>query len=250
MTRDSLNDCCHLSDSFRDELNELVDFSLKSEEASGLFQNFTCYTPRAQLSRFLVRNELFKLTADIQGAIVECGVHTGFGLMTWHHLRSIYRPLDAQKTILGFDTFDGFTSLADEDNNSTKAYKAGDFSYDSLSTLEKSLDLHSNHHYLSGFAKNFKLVQGDACETIPEYIEQYPHTLCSLLYLDFDIYAPTVAAIETFLPRMSKGSIIAFDEANCLAFPGETLALLKTLNLNNYRLQKFSFDTKICYLTL
>ena len=35
-----------------------------------------------------------------------------------------------------------------------------------------------------------------------------------MLYLDFDLYAPTKAALETFLPRMPKGAILAFDELN------------------------------------
>ena len=49
---------------------------------------------------------------------------------------------------------------------------------------------------------------------IPQYIENNKHLLVSLLYLDFDIYEPTVTALNNFLPRMSKGSVIAFDEIN------------------------------------
>ena len=250
MTREQLNDCCNLSDHFRDDLNKIVNETLKHEEISGLFQNFTCFTPRPQLSRFLVRNELFKLSAEVQGAIVECGVHTGFGLLSWHHLRSIYTPLDSQKTIIGFDTFEGFTELNENDHNSLIKHKKGDLSYDSFSMLSKVLELHSTNHYLQSFAKNYKLIKGDACKTIPDYISNNRHTLCSLLYLDFDVFEPTLAAIKNFLPRMSKGSIIAFDQANIPSFPGETLALLEALNLNKYKLKKFSFDTKISYIII
>ena len=250
MTREELNNCCNLSDDFRDSLNEIINENLKNEEASGLFQNFTSFTPRAQLSRFLVRNELFKLTSNIQGAIVECGVHTGFGMLSWFHLKSIYTPLDSQKTIIGFDTFEGFPDLSEKDINPILERKKGDISYDSFKMLEKVLALHSSNHYLSAFAKNYKLVKGDACITIPEFLNKYKHTLCSLLYLDFDLYEPTLVAIKNLLPRMSKGSIIAFDEVNCPAWPGETLALLDTLNLNQYSLKKFSFDTKISYIVI
>lgn len=247
MSRDQLNSCCSLSDDFRDEINRLVSTELAKEEASGLFQNFPCFTPRAQLARFLLRSELFKLTADIQGSIVECGVHTGFGVMSWHHLRSIYRPLDGQKRIIGFDTFEGFVEATMEDENVLQDYEPGDFAYNSYNMLQNSLDIHSRHHYLSGNASNYELIKGDACLTIPEYVDNNKHVLCSLLYLDFDVYKPTLVALQNFLPRMAKGSLVVFDQSNCPEFPGETLALLEAVDLNKYQLKKFSYDTKVSY---
>ena len=61
--------------------------------------------------------------------------------------------------------------------------------------------------------------------------------LVSLLYLDLDIYEPTKVALKEFLPRMSKGSIIAFDELNYRSFPGETIAMLEELG-NKYKLKQ------------
>ena len=49
----------------------------------------------------------------------------------------------------------------------------------------------------------------------------------SLLYLDFDLYEPTKCAF----PRMPKGAVVAFDELNHAAWPGETMALLDTLGI-------------------
>ena len=50
-----------------------------------------------------------------------------------------------------------------------------------------------------------------------------------MLYLDFDIYEPTLTALENFLPRMPKGSVIAFDELNNPDWPGETMAFLESM---------------------
>lgn len=61
--------------------------------------------------------------------------------------------------------------------------------------------------------------------------------LVSLLYLDLDIYEPTKVALKEFLPRMSKGSIIAFDELNYRSFPGETIAMLEELG-TKYKLKQ------------
>ncbi len=48
----------------------------------------------------------------------------------------------------------------------------------------------------------------------------------SLLYLDFDLRAPTAKALELFLPRMPVGVVVAVDEVNVAEWPGETLGLL------------------------
>ena len=74
--------------------------------------------------------------------------------------------------------------------------------------------------------------------------------LISLLYLDFDIYQPTKKALDNFVKIMSKNSIIAFDQVNNPDWPGETQALLSSLNLNNYDLLSFPFEPNISYLIL
>ena len=42
-------------------------------------ENFSKYVTRRTLTRFLAHNELFKLQLEVQGNIVECGVHHGGG---------------------------------------------------------------------------------------------------------------------------------------------------------------------------
>lgn len=71
-----------------------------------------------------------------------------------------------------------------------------------------------------------------------------------MLYLDFDPYEPTKRALEVFLPRMPRGSIIAFDEVGDSRWPGETLALLESLDIRNQMLQKIGFDIKISYVKI
>ena len=77
-----------------------------------------------------------------------------------------------------------------------------------------------------------------------------PHTVVSLLYLDFDIYKPTKIALENFVPRMPKGSIIAFDELNSKEWPGETQSVLETLGIKNLKIERFPFNTFISYVVL
>jgi len=89
-----------------------------------------------------------------------------------------------------------------------------------------------------------------ADETCDKYLNDNPQTIVSLLYLDFDVFEPTKIAIELLRPRMPKGAIIVFDELNADTFPGETLAVLKTIGVKDLRIQRFPFDSWISYVVL
>jgi hypothetical protein len=81
-------------------------------------------------------------------------------------------------------------------------------------------------------------------------VEEHPHLVVALLYLDFDLYEPTLAAIQTLLPRMPKGAILAFDELNKDKWPGETLAAIEGVGLTSLRLRRFPFDSLMSYAVI
>ena len=60
---------------------------------------------------------------------------------------------------------------------------------------------------------------------MPTFLERNPHIIVSMAIFDMDIYAPTKRALELVMPRLTKGSLLVFDELNCRHFPGETQAL-------------------------
>ena len=49
---------------------------------------------------------------------------------------------------------------------------------------------------------------------------------------------------------MTKGSIIVFDELNDPKWRGETMALLESFNLNKIKLEKFSYEPNLTYLSI
>lgn len=213
--------------------------------------NFEKYVPRQSLSRFMAKYELFKMIKNTKGSIVECGVHFGGGLMSWAKLSTILEPYAVRRKIIGFDTFEGFPDVTSEDLESVQhsnlekgKFKSHDNIYDEL--LECISD-YDNDRYLNHVNK-IELIKGDATITIPKYIEDNKHLIVSLLYLDFDIYKPTKVALENFVERMPKGSIIAFDEVNNEYWKGETIAALEYFkNFNKLELKKFEFDSNIAY---
>jgi hypothetical protein len=193
---------------------------------------------------------MFKRIVNLQGSVVECGVLAGGGLMVWAQLSAIFEPLNYQRRIIGFDTFEGFSDLNAKDATgiSVASHKGG-LALDSYGDIQKAIAVYDANRQMGTTQKVF-LVRGDLTKTAPQYLDQNPETVISLLYLDVDVYEPTKAALEHFLPRMPKGSIIAFDELNDRGFPGETLAVLETVGLRNLRIERFYYDTKISYAVL
>ncbi len=216
------------------------------------FKNFPKYVRRQDISRFLVRYELFKKILEKKGSIVECGVHEGAGLFSFAQMSAILEPYNYNRKIFGFDTFKGFPSIDEQKDKSTNLLQKKKYfreNYNTFKEINDCIKIFDNNRFLNQIPK-IELIKGDANKTIPKFINSNKHILISLLYLDFDIYQPTKKALKYFINIMSKNSIIAFDQVNNPDWPGETQALLSSLNLNNYDLKTFPFEPNISYLTL
>jgi hypothetical protein len=190
--------------------------------------DFALYTPINSIQRFLARYELMKMIQNIPGAVIEMGVFNGNGLMSLLHVHNILQPTYKYREFYGFDTFDGFANVTNNDISDIK-WEKGDYkcsnSYDKLTEI---INVHNSYYYTPS---DVKLIPGDVNKTLPLFLENNKHIIVSLLYLDMDVYEPTKTALKTFLPRMAKGSIIAFDELNFKSFPGETIAVLEELGV-------------------
>lgn len=228
----SKNDCSYdiSRNKYQDDLLELFNKNNNNLEKS---IDFPKYSPNNSIKQFLVRYELIKLIKDVPGDIIECGVCGGRGLLSLLQSHLILEPKFFYRKIIGFDTFNGFSNLSPNDN--VQINKIGDFSFTNYEEIIQLGKIHTESMYDN--LNKIELVKGNAEDTIPEYIKKNEHMLISLLYLDFDLYLPTKIALQYFLPRMPKGSIVAFDEIHFKRFPGETIALLETLDINKYKIQ-------------
>jgi len=213
-------------------------------------RNFTKYVPRQTLSLFLGKQALFQRVIDVHGHIIECGVYLGGGLMTWAQLSAIYEPYNHIRRVVGFDTFMGFVDIHDKDkgDNLDYAIESG-LATHAYDDIQECIRLSALNRPI-GHIPRAEVVVGNAMQTIPEYVQKNPHLVVALLYLDFDLYEPTKVAIETFLPRMPKGAILAFDELNQSPWPGETLAVLETVGLRNLRIERFPFTPQLSFAVL
>jgi hypothetical protein len=69
-----------------------------------------------------------------------------------------------------------------------------------------------------------------------------------LAYFDFDIYLPTKKCLEAIKDRLTKGSILAFDELNCPEFPGETIALQEVFGVNHFSIKRSILSPLCSYI--
>lgn len=209
-------------------------------------ENFPKYVRRQQLKRFLALYELFKLVLPVKGSIVECGVFRGFGVMSWAKLSAMLEPENLTRRVYGFDTFAGFPSVAPQDATTVDRVVPGALVANSYDELTALIEQYDKDRFL-GHIDKVKLVRGDLVETIPRFLEEHQHIVVSLLFLDVDLYEPTKAALEAFLPRVPRGGIVAFDELDNPLWPGETLAALESVGLNRLRLRRLEWDPYISY---
>lgn len=214
------------------------------------FANFPLWAPRQNVSRFLAQYEIYKHILEVQGSIIECGVAFGGGLMAWAHLASILEPVNHTRRVVGFDTFEGFVGMsnADKKAESGLAY-AGGMATPVEDEIAQLAAIHDSNRPV-GHIPRVELIKGDACKTIPKFIQDTPSLVVAALVLDFDVYAPTKAALDGFIHRMPKGSVIVFDELGVRDWPGETQAVIDSCGLGSLRLRRFPFASTISYAVL
>ena len=212
---------------------------------------FPKYASRQCIAKFFTKYEIFKKILHVNGSIIECGVLHGAGLLAWAKLSSILEPANHPRKVVGFDTFEGFPNVHEKDvktgtdfHLSKGGLKGSPYEY-----VKRAVEVYDMNRPISHIPK-VELVKGDLCYTAPRYVEENPHLVVSLLYLDVDLYEPTKKALEVFVPHMPKGAIIAFDELNAKIFPGETQAVDEVIGLSYLKIRRFPFDSYVSYAVL
>jgi hypothetical protein len=215
-----------------------------------LLANLGLFLTSKSLSRLLFFYEIYQKILHSHGIIAEFGVRWGQTLSVMSALRGIFEPFNRHRKIVGFDTFAGFKGLSDKDGSRCKSTD-GSFSVsaDYEQYLGRLLGLQEALNPISHL-KKYELVSGDAAEAVPRYLKDHPETIISLAVFDFDIYAPTRAALGAIKPHLCRGSILVFDELCDDIFPGETIALDEVLGLNNVRIQRLPMTARISYLEI
>ena len=215
-----------------------------------VLMNLTLFIKRQDLSCLLFMNELYKKILDVHGVIMEFGVRWGRNLALFENLRGLYEPFNHNRKIIGFDTFDGFPSVNSKDGKEG-IIQAGSFNvtenYDEY--LDQVLTYHEKENPIAHI-KKYEVVKGDASEQILKYMDEHPETIVSLAYFDFDIYEPTLACLKAISKRITRGSVIGFDELNVNRYPGETVALTEVFGLDRYKVHHSIYSPTQSYIII
>ena len=179
--------------------------------------------------------------------LLDCG---GQNLALFESFRGMYEPYNYTRKIVGFDTFSGFPPPSPQDGRDpavvSNAYNVSENYQD---YLERLLAYHESESPI-GHLKKFELIRGDAPVKLAEYLDAHPETIIALAYFDFDLYEPTKKCLELIRDRLTRGSVLGFDELNFAAFPGETIALRETFGLDRYALHRSPHNPTPSYLVI
>jgi len=185
------------------------------------------------LAKIFFLQEIYCHILEIPGHVLTLGTWWGQDMVVFENLRAIYEPYNHARRVIGFDTFTGYPPPSSEDKRSEviseENYKTTD---DYHEYLEQLINYHESENVMSQVKKH-RIIKGDARTTVPGFFEENPQALVALAYFDFAIYEPTKIGLQSILPRLVKGSVLAFDELNSDQYPGETKAVLEVLELKN-----------------
>ena len=163
-------------------------------------------------------------------------------------MSSIFEPVNHTRKIFGFDTFEGFTEINIKDKTDVindHLHKGG-LEYNRFDDLIMAIKYFDNIRPL-GHIEKIELIKGDASKTIPQFLNNNPHLIISLLYLDFDIYEPTKEALKAMYDLVPKGGLVVFDQINIKEWSGETIAVKEVIGLENLRLRRFNYHPQLSY---
>lgn len=215
----------------------LPDFSRAFEHENNFYWSSDVF----RMAKMIAHYELFKLSNDVPGHIVECGVFKGASLIRFATFRQMFNNAKG-KRVIGFDVFGEFPETRFEEDKKWREKFVAD-------SGEQGIGVDQLHEVLrrKGCDENVELVQGDVRRTLPEYVSKNPQLKISLLNIDVDVYEATRACIETLYDRVTVGGVILLDDyAN--VFPGANKAIDEFFAGKGVQIKRFPFSVTPCYL--
>ncbi|HQY51158.1 MAG TPA: TylF/MycF/NovP-related O-methyltransferase [Ignavibacteria bacterium] len=195
---------------------------------------------KSRIGKLLAHFELYNMTKNVEGDIVECGVFKGASFVRFAMFRNLFEE-NSEKKLIGFDSFGKFPGTDFEADKKLRENLIKDAGENSIST-DQLIDVLKN----KACEKNVELIAGDITVTLPEYTKKNPDLKISLLNLDTDIYEPSVTILEELYPKIVSGGILVLDDYN--VFPGETKAVDDYFKGVKIEIKKFPFSATPCYI--
>lgn len=172
------------------------------------------------ISRFLAIYELVKKVIHLPGHFCELGCWHGSNLVYLAKLITILKP-QSYTEVFGFDSFEGLKTFEKKIDPQETEIIAGSYK-GNQDLLEAIIRLYN-------IEETVTLIKGNILDTLAAFLETRKDIRFSFVYMDVDLYPPTKVGIELLYPRLLNGGIMAFDQYNLEAWPGETRAVHEVL---------------------
>jgi hypothetical protein len=117
-------------------------------------------------------------------------LHRGRHLATFTALRAHYKPYNPHRKIVGFDTFTGLPDVSGKDTTRSAAPGRFAVAREYPDHPREGLAVHERLEPLRHVRRTL-VAEGVVRETLPQYLEDNPHTVVALAYFDRDLYEPT-----------------------------------------------------------
>ncbi len=234
--------------SARDELFESYEnYHAPQDEKE---RSLALFLRGSQLARILAIQEIYKEILNIPGAIFDLGTWRGTTPVLCENFRAIYEPLNFQRHIYAFDTFEGYKGFKEEENRvsdiSNGTYGVEE-SYEN--TLEKILLLHERNNAMGHINGKHQVIKGDVTQTIPLLLDENPGLSIALAFFDLNCYEPTKEALQLITNRLLNGGIIAFWQFNRKEIQAESELFFELLHSNiNYTIHKCETYPSLIYI--
>ena len=196
----------------------------------------------SRISKFLAHAKLYELSLSLPGHFAEAGVFKGSSFCRFRKLGRLFHP-DHVRRFIGFDVFGDFPAAKYEPDVSVLEALLATAGSQGVSRSELFELLEAQ-----GLAENVELIEGDICQTLPEYLNSHQEMSFAIINIDVDLYEPTKIALQTLFPRVVRGGVVILDDYE--AFPGAKKAVDDYMAAfqRPERIEKLPFALSPCYL--
>jgi len=203
------------------------------------------------LARIFAIADIYKFIVDIPGAIFDIGTWRGQTAVVCENLRAIFEPLNFNRRIVCFDTFEGYKGFSEKDK-ATDLHRDGTYALsgtDYAEFLRRLLVLHEKSNAMGHNNGKHKVIKGDCRTTVPSFFAQCPSEFVALAFFDVNSFEPTQMAFEQVWAHLVPGGVVAFWQLTRSTIPAEARVYAEKI-LANYphSLHRSRTYPGLCYL--
>ncbi|MDA7700427.1 class I SAM-dependent methyltransferase [Methylophilaceae bacterium] len=159
------------------------------------------------IAKLFFLQEMYEKIIDLPGSVIEVGSWFGQSSIIFENLRAINEPFNFTRSIVSFDTFNGYveTSGLNISEAEIEKYKVIDDWVNVLNLIQGS------HKVINNSATKFINIKGDIFKTLPDYFNNNIEPV-ALVYYDVATYETLKLTFNTVLPHLIRGGVFVFDD--------------------------------------